>query len=279
MVRPIRGRARQGRLRVRPRLSLRQAPRRGRRRPAVARGPRRSPRAGVLSADEQQALDPRADGAAATRPRRSASVVSGDDEDVHSFVERQLVERVGDAGKRLHTGRSRNEQVALDLRLYLRRRIRVVQDRLIVRVVAALVRAGRAGRRRADAGLHAPAPCPARARGALLAGARLRVPARLRALRRGVAPRPTRCRWARARSPATRFGIDVEFLRARLGFSRIVANSMDAVADRDFVSSVPPRRARCAWCTSAASPRTSSSSAARSSASSSSTTRSRPAAA
>jgi argininosuccinate lyase len=45
------------------------------------------------------------------------------DEDVHSFVERELVARIGDAGKRLHTGRSRNEQVSVDFRLYLRRRI------------------------------------------------------------------------------------------------------------------------------------------------------------
>ena len=63
--------------------------------------------------------------------------VSGDDEDVHSFVERQLVKRVGDAGRRLHTGRSRNEQVSLDLRLYLRRRIPLLQ-RAVAAVVDAL---------------------------------------------------------------------------------------------------------------------------------------------
>jgi len=50
------------------------------------------------------------------------------DEDIHAFVERQLVERVGEAGKRLHTGRSRNEQVSLDLRLYLKRRVRSSLD-------------------------------------------------------------------------------------------------------------------------------------------------------
>ena len=70
--------------------------------------------------------------------RADASIVRGDDEDVHAWVERQLVERVGEAGKRLHTGRSRNEQVSVDLRLYLRRRL-VAIDRLLVRVVAALV--------------------------------------------------------------------------------------------------------------------------------------------
>ena len=41
-------------------------------------------------------------------------------EDIHSFVEANLIERIGDAGKRLHTGRSRNDQVALDMKLYTR---------------------------------------------------------------------------------------------------------------------------------------------------------------
>ena len=63
--------------------------------------------------------------------RRNPAWVAGPDEDVHSFVERQLIERVGDAGRRLHTGRSRNEQVSLDLRLYLRRRIPLLQHALV----------------------------------------------------------------------------------------------------------------------------------------------------
>src|SRR6185295_12331686 len=68
--------------------------------------------------------------------RRDPAWVSGPDEDVHSFVERQLVDRVGDAGRRLHTGRSRNEQVSLDLRLYMRRRISLLQQ-AVVKVVGA----------------------------------------------------------------------------------------------------------------------------------------------
>src|SRR5262249_7550574 len=63
--------------------------------------------------------------------------VDGPDEDVHSFVERLLTERLGDTGRRLHTGRSRNEQVSVDLRLYLRRRIPRLKQ-LIARLVAAL---------------------------------------------------------------------------------------------------------------------------------------------
>ena len=59
--------------------------------------------------------------------------------------ERVLIEQVGEMGKRLHTGRSRNEQVSVDLRLYLRRRIPVLQVEL-VRLIAALVeQAARAG--------------------------------------------------------------------------------------------------------------------------------------
>ena len=101
------------------------------------------------------------------------ALLDANDEDVHSFVERQLVARVGEAGKRLHTGRSRNEQVALDMRLYLRRRIPALQA-LAVRAIAACVSQRLAGRRRADAGLHAPAARAADSRHALLAGARER---------------------------------------------------------------------------------------------------------
>ncbi len=90
-------------------------------------------KAGVLSTEEAAQIETTL-AALLDRGRAEPAFVSGDDEDVHSFVERQLVERIGDAGRRLHTGRSRNEQVSLDLRLYLRRRIPLLQ-----RGVASLV--------------------------------------------------------------------------------------------------------------------------------------------
>src|SRR6266496_4384993 len=92
--------------------------------------------AGVLSKDDAQQID-LALSAMLDEARSNPDFVDGPDEDVHSFVERVLVERLGDTGRRLHTGRSRNEQVSLDLRLYLRRRIPVLQ-RAIVGVVSAL---------------------------------------------------------------------------------------------------------------------------------------------
>ena len=82
--------------------------------------------AGVMSSEEAQIVT---DGLNEILKRglSDPSFVTGDDEDVHAFVERQLVERVGDAGKRLHTGRSRNDQVSLDLRLYVRRHVHGLQ--------------------------------------------------------------------------------------------------------------------------------------------------------
>src|SRR5262245_28815439 len=95
-------------------------------------------RAGVLGADQAQQIE-MALADILERGRSDPSFVNGPDEDVHSFVERLLVARLGDGGRRLHTGRSRNEQVSLDLRLYLRRRIPSLQ-RAIARLVAALAR-------------------------------------------------------------------------------------------------------------------------------------------
>src|SRR3954451_18061544 len=75
-------------------------------------------KAGILSPDEVQQIDAALADILA-EGRANLAFVDGPDQDVHSFVERLLVERLGEAGRRLHTGRSRNEQVSLDLRLYL----------------------------------------------------------------------------------------------------------------------------------------------------------------
>src|SRR5438093_87148 len=91
---------------------------------------------GVLPHDDAKRIE-EALTAMLERGRSDPAFVDGPDEDVHSFVERLLVERLGDAGRRLHTGRSRNEQVSLDLRLYLRRRIPLVQH-AVARVLYAL---------------------------------------------------------------------------------------------------------------------------------------------
>ena len=80
-------------------------------------------RAGVLTASDVDAIVSGLSAFKAAVEADPSIVDTAPDEDVHSFVERQLIERIGDLGRRLHTGRSRNEQVSVDTRLYLKRRI------------------------------------------------------------------------------------------------------------------------------------------------------------
>jgi argininosuccinate lyase len=190
--------------------------------------------AGVLSATEKADIVRTLETLLA-EVRADASIVRGDDEDVHAWVERQLVERVGDAGKRLHTGRSRNEQVSVDLRLYLRRRLAAI-DGLLVRVVAALVgQAEAAGDTLMPAYTHLRRAQPVLAAHWFLshAAAFRRDAERFAAVAREADALPL----GSGAIAGNSYGIDVKALAAALGFSRVVANSMDAVADRDFVSS------------------------------------------
>jgi argininosuccinate lyase len=198
--------------------------------------------AGVLTDAEHTAI------AAALRElldrvRRDPASVSGADEDVHAWVERELIARVGEAGKRLHTGRSRNEQVALDLRLYLRRRIPAV-ERVLVRLVGALVaQAESAGDALMPAYTHLRRAQPVLAAHYWLshAAAFRRDAGRLADASREADAMPL----GSGAIAGNSYGIDVDRLAARLGFSRVVANSMDAVADRDFVSTFLHAAALC----------------------------------
>ena len=66
-------------------------------------------------------------------------IISDEYEDIHSFVEANLIAKIGDAGKKLHTGRSRNDQVALDMKLYTRTRLLEI-NRLVFRLLETLDR-------------------------------------------------------------------------------------------------------------------------------------------
>ncbi|MBA3271994.1 MAG: argininosuccinate lyase [Acidobacteria bacterium] len=166
--------------------------------------------------------------------RRDPAWVTGGDEDVHSFVERQLVARIGDAGRRLHTGRSRNEQVAVDLRLYLRRRIPSLQAKLKALVGTLAAQADAAGVTLMPSYTHMRRAMPVMAAHFLLSHAA--------ALRRdhhrlGVAAvEADALPLGSGAIAGTGYAIDVQRLAARLGFSRVVANSMDASSDRDFAA-------------------------------------------
>ena len=168
------------------------------------------------------------------RGRGDPAFVDGPDEDIHAFVERKLIERVGDAGKRLHTGRSRNEQVALDLRLYLRRRIAVIQHEVVALVDALAGRAESAGSALMPSYTHLRRAQPILAAHYFLAhAAALRRAHRRFEVARDEADALTLGSGAIAGSS---YDVDTAALAGRLGFSRVVANSLDATADRDFVS-------------------------------------------
>ena len=157
------------------------------------------------------------------------------DEDVHAFVERQLVARVGDPGRRLHTGRSRNEQVALDLRLYLKRRVPELQH-AIVRLVCALAdQASGAGQAIMPSYTHLRRAQPVLVAHFFLAhaAAARRDHGRLAAVLAEIDELPL----GSGAIAGTSYAVDVKALAERLGFSRVVANSIDATGDRDFVSS------------------------------------------
>ena len=167
--------------------------------------------------------------------RRDPAFIAGADEDVHSFVERKLVERIGDPGRRLHTGRSRNEQVSLDLRLYLRRRIPSLQH-AIATVVEACANQAEAAR-----GTLMPSYTHLRrAQPVLVAHFFL---SHASALRRDhgrlavAADEADALPLGSGAVAGTSYPIDIEALARRLGFSRVARNSIDASSDRDFVAS------------------------------------------
>ena len=166
---------------------------------------------------------------------REPTFVSGPDEDVHSFVERKLVERVGDAGRRLHTGRSRNEQVSLDLRLYMRRRIPRIQRALLALIDACVERAEAAGDSLMPAYTHLRRAQPVLVSHFFLAHAS--------AMRRDHQRLVTASDEADALTlgsgavAGTSYAVDTQQLANALGFSRVVLNSIDASSDRDFVAS------------------------------------------
>jgi len=153
-------------------------------------------------------------------------------EDVHSFVETKLVELTGDLGRKLHTGRSRNDQVATDFRLWLRQSIDSLATQLR-QTQSALVNF-------ADANLEIVIPGYThlqRAQPVLLAHWCLayfemlaRDQARLTDVRRRVNVLPL----GSAALAGNSFAIDRETLAADLGFDAISQNSLDAVSDRDF---------------------------------------------
>ncbi len=155
-----------------------------------------------------------------------------DDEDVHLNIEKRLTALVGDAGKRLHTGRSRNDQVATDIRLWLREEIYGL-DGLLRAFQAALLDLAETHAATPMPGFtHLQVAQPVTFGHHLLAYFEMasRDRERLADCRRRVNRLPL----GAAALAGTSYPIDRAFVARELGFDGVCANSLDAVSDRDF---------------------------------------------
>jgi len=186
--------------------------------------------AAVLSATEAQQIE---DGLQEIRRRaEDKSYFESDSEDVHSFVESRLIELVGDVGRKLHTGRSRNDQVATDFRLWVREAIDQL-DAELRNSQSALLDFAESNKQVVIPGYTHLQP----AQPVLLAHWCLayfemlaRDRNRLSDSRRRVNVMPL----GSAALAGNSFGIDRKALAADLGFADVSKNSLDAVSDRDF---------------------------------------------
>jgi argininosuccinate lyase len=153
-------------------------------------------------------------------------------EDVHMNIESRLTERIGEVGKKLHTGRSRNDQVATDLRLYLRAEIDAVMARLEALLGVLLDLADREADTIMPGYTHLQAAQPVTLGHHLLAWFEMffRDRGRFSDCRRRVNVMPL----GAAALAGTSFPIDGAFTARELGFEAIAENSLDAVSDRDF---------------------------------------------
>jgi len=153
-------------------------------------------------------------------------------EDVHHFVEKRLVALIGETGYKLHSGRSRNEQIATDLRLYVRRSIDSLQRSLGELLEALVARAEKAGVAAMPSYTHLQPAEPVLVAHWLLAYAEMffRDSGRLADCRK----RLNHCPLGSGAVAGTTLSLDRAAMSADLGFDQPTANSLDATSDRDF---------------------------------------------
>ena len=154
-------------------------------------------------------------------------------EDIHHFVELNLVARIGSLGLKLHTGRSRNEQIATDLRLYVRTQIELVIDALAAWASALVEQAKAAGESVMPSYTHLQRAEPVLAAHWLLAYVEmiLRDATRLQ----DCAARLNYCPLGSGAVAGATLALDRTIAARELGFTAPTANSIDATSDRDFI--------------------------------------------
>ena len=154
-------------------------------------------------------------------------------EDIHTFVEATLISRIGDTGKRLHTGRSRNDQVALDTRMYFKEQCEVISDLLkgLQTVLLGIIKENTDTYMPGFTHLQKAQPVTLAHHFAAYFEMFIRDRSRIYDCRE----RMNECPLGSGALAGTTYPLDREFTASELGFRCPTGNSMDSVSDRDFL--------------------------------------------
>lgn len=187
---------------------------------------------GVVSEDDKKAIIEGLKGILADL-ESGKLVFTKEHEDIHSFVEANLTERIGEAGKRLHTGRSRNDQVALDMKLYCRDEIDEI-DGLVKTLLEELLKIMKENLETWMPGFtHLQKAQPVTL--AHHMGAYFEMFRRDRGRLHDIRKRMNYCPLGSGALAGTTYPLDREYTAQLLGFDGPTLNSMDSVSDRDYV--------------------------------------------
>lgn len=187
---------------------------------------------GILSQDEADSVEK---GLRAILSELEAGVlaVTSEYEDIHSFVEAELTRRIGDAGKKLHTGRSRNDQVALDMKMYTRRQI-AETDALLKNLLEELEKLIEENTATYMPGFtHMQKAQPVTFSHHI--SAYFEMFRRDRSRLFDTAKRLNLCPLGSGALAGTTFDLDRDYTASLLGFDAPTNNSMDSVSDRDYL--------------------------------------------
>ena len=187
---------------------------------------------GILTMEEKDQI---VKGLTQIREDVNAGILEIDEtkEDIHSFVEANLIERIGDVGKKLHTGRSRNDQVALDMRLYTREHVALI-DELLKQLLSTLLHT-------MENNLYTYMPGFThlqKAQPITLAhhfGAYFEMFKRDRSRLKDIFFRMNYCPLGAGALAGTTYPLDRNYSASLLGFEGPTMNSIDSVADRDYL--------------------------------------------
>ncbi len=160
-------------------------------------------------------------------------LITNEYEDIHSFMEAKLIDRIGDTGKKLHTGRSRNDQVALDMRLYTRLQVLYVDEALkqLLHVIFTIMKENTKTYMPGFTHLQKAQPITL----AHHMGAYFEMFRRDRERLKDIFHRMNYCPLGAGALAGTTYPLDREYSAGLLGFYGPTLNSIDSVADRDYL--------------------------------------------